>query len=75
MEAADAPAATAAAATRLADQIGLTPAGLKENGWVIVPEDLVDDPNGASDQGSTRKSARKSAHVRRLRSVDDNAGD
>lgn len=75
MEAADAPAATAAAATRLADQIGLTPAGLKENGWVIVPEDLVDDPNGASDQGATRKNARKSAPVRRLRSVDDNAGD
>lgn len=74
MEDLDAPAATAAAATRLADQIGLTPAGLKENGWVIVPEDLVDDPNGAPDQGATRKNARKSEPVRRLRAV-DNAGD
>lgn len=35
MEDPDAPAAVAAAATRLADQIGLTPAGLKENGWAI----------------------------------------
>jgi len=35
MEEPEAPAAVAAAATRLADQIGLTPAGLKENGWAI----------------------------------------
>lgn len=35
MEAADAPAAVATATRQLADQIGLTPAGLNENGWVI----------------------------------------
>lgn len=32
----DAPAAVVAAKIRMADQIGLTPAGLKENGWAIA---------------------------------------
>lgn len=35
-EAEDASAAVIAAKIRLADQIGLTPAGLKENGWKIA---------------------------------------
>lgn len=74
MEAPDAPAATAAAAVRLADQIGLTPAGLRENGWVIVPEDLVDDPASAEtsrEQSAKRKNARRSGSGRRLSSVPD----
>jgi hypothetical protein len=37
-EAEDATAATVAAKIRLADQIGLTPAGLKENGWKVAAE-------------------------------------
>ncbi|MGW0043463.1 hypothetical protein [Rhodococcus sp. NPDC003348] len=74
MEAPDAPAATAAAAVRLADQIGLTPAGLRENGWVIVPEDLVDDPASSDTpraQSAKRKNVRKSSSGRRLSSVPD----
>lgn len=42
-EAEDASAAVIAAKIRLADQIGLTPAGLKENGWKIA------EPPKASD--------------------------
>lgn len=34
-EASDAPASLLTAAIRLADQIGLTPAGLRENGWEL----------------------------------------
>lgn len=38
-EAEDAPAALVTATIRLQDQLGLTPAGLKENGWTIgTPE-------------------------------------
>ncbi|WP_280381049.1 hypothetical protein [Nocardia wallacei] len=40
-EKADATAAAVAATTRLADQIGLTPAGLRENGWVIAGDELA----------------------------------
>ena len=36
MEAADAPAAVGTVVMRLADQIGLTPAGMRENRWVIL---------------------------------------
>jgi hypothetical protein len=37
MEADDASAALGNVVVRFADQIGLTPAGLKENGWKIAP--------------------------------------
>lgn len=46
-EADDASAAVIAAKIRLADQIGMTPAGLKENGWKIAepkPVEAVPDP-------------------------------
>lgn len=74
MEAPDAPAATAAAAVRLADQIGLTPAGLRENGWVIVPEDLVDDPASLvspREQSAARSNAARTKSARRLSAVPD----
>lgn len=37
MEDPEAPAALGNVVVRLADQIGMTPAGLKENGWAIAP--------------------------------------
>lgn len=46
-EAEDASAAVIAAKIRLADQIGMTPAGLRENGWKIAeakPVEAVPDP-------------------------------
>lgn len=47
MEADDASAALGNVVVRFADQIGLTPAGLKENGWKIAdpaPVEAVPDP-------------------------------
>ncbi|WP_196440590.1 hypothetical protein [Planomonospora sp. ID67723] len=41
MEAEDASAALGNVVVRFADQIGLTPAGLKENGWKIAEDDLA----------------------------------
>lgn len=37
----EAPAAVVAAVIRFADQIGLTPAGLKENGWAIAADEVA----------------------------------
>ncbi|MFE3452394.1 hypothetical protein ACFXJ8_26070 [Nonomuraea sp. NPDC059194] len=41
MEAQDASAALGNVVIRYADQIGLTPAGLKENGWKVAEDDLA----------------------------------
>jgi hypothetical protein len=41
MEAADAGAALGAVVVRLADQIGMTPAGLRENGWRISEDETA----------------------------------
>ena len=41
MEAEDASASLGNVVIRYADQIGLTPAGLKENGWKIAEDDLA----------------------------------
>lgn len=40
-EHAEASASAVAAVLRFADQIGLTPAGLKENGWAIATDELA----------------------------------
>jgi hypothetical protein len=40
-EADEAPASVVAAVIRFADQIGLTPAGLKENGWAIAANQVA----------------------------------
>ena len=66
MEDPEAPAATAAAATRLADQIGLTPAGLKENGWAIG---TVEVTKAEEKQIATPKPGQteEPTNVRRLR--------
>jgi hypothetical protein len=38
----DATAADKNSLHRFADQIGMTPAGLKENGWKVVPDEVAD---------------------------------
>jgi hypothetical protein len=50
-EDAEASAAVIAAKIRLADQIGLTPAGLKENGWKIASEAST-EPAAEPDEDS-----------------------
>lgn len=59
------PAADAVQAQRLADQIGLSPAGLKENGWRIVADEVA----AARTVKVASKPAAKPATTRRLRSV------
>lgn len=48
---------------RLADQIGMTPAGLKENGWVIAHDEMVE----------RRKPVAKSSARDRLKAVSNGA--
>ena len=51
MEADDASAALGNVVVRFADQIGLTPAGLKENGWKIADPEPA-EPEQTPDQGN-----------------------
>lgn len=61
MEAPTCPASVAAGVLRMADQIGLSPAGLKENGWAI-----------AEDEVTERRDQRAGARpVRRMRADPD----
>ncbi|KQU48083.1 hypothetical protein ASG84_26590 [Rhodococcus sp. Leaf278] len=70
MEDPEAPAAVASAALRLADQIGLTPSGLKENGWVIVPKDqIVPESPPAKQRAAGKVIERTTGTGRRLRGV------
>ncbi|RVW03017.1 hypothetical protein [Rhodococcus xishaensis] len=65
---AEIPEATAADVTalhRLADQIGLTPAGLRENGWQIAADEVT------SKRAEKPVQPSKSAPARRLRAVSD----
>lgn len=50
---------------RFADQIGLTPAGLKENGWQVVADEVA----AARAEKKTDTAAEPSRPVRRLRPV------
>lgn len=54
MEADEASASLGTVVVRLADQIGMTPAGLKENGWAVAKDEL-----------GQRRAATKPAAVRR----------
>lgn len=65
-EASDASAAVVAAVIRFADQIGLTPAGLKENGWRIAEDELA-------GQAASKPAARKSSRER-MKVVRDDTG-
>jgi hypothetical protein len=58
-EAEDASAAVVTAMMRLADQIGLSPAGLKENGWAVAVDEVAARAAGqGEDAPETRKSSR-----------------
>lgn len=58
-EGADATAADKNSLHRFADQIGLTPAGMRDNGWVVARDEVA----GRRDQASSPK------RERRLRAV------
>lgn len=64
----DAPAAALTQSLRLADQIGLSPAGLIENGWKIVGDEVAEARTAKQEKPATKTEAR-SAPVRRLRAV------
>jgi len=61
MEAEDASAALGNVVVRFADQIGLTPAGLKENGWKIATDELAE--RQAAKDGAPRTSSRSRLKV------------
>lgn len=63
-ETSEATAADRGSVHRFADQIGLTPAGLKENGWQIVADEVSEARESKQPAG-----AKKEAPTRRLRSV------
>ncbi|MGB6246098.1 hypothetical protein [Gordonia sp. (in: high G+C Gram-positive bacteria)] len=69
----EATAATITAAQRLADQIGMTPAGLRENGWLIVADDSTTHPEQQQkhEAAKSRGAARTNGGGRRMRSVPD----
>lgn len=74
----EATAATINACQRLADQIGMTPAGLKENGWLIVADDSAENPDQQEKQKAAkrgRSSARTNGGGKRMRSVPPPDGD
>lgn len=61
----EATAADVTALHRLADQIGLTPAGLKENGWQISADEVA----SKREEKPAPAAAEKSKPTRRLRAV------
>jgi hypothetical protein len=54
----EASAAVVAAVIRFADQIGLTPAGLKENGWAIATDEVAAKAAQRGDEDARPKSSR-----------------
>ncbi|WJZ00671.1 hypothetical protein CHAN_10350 [Corynebacterium hansenii] len=63
-EASDASPSTMTQVLRLGDSIGLSPAGLRENEWVIV------DDQGKQQEGPAEPAPRPSSPQRRLRAID-----
>ena len=64
-EGAEATAADKGSLHRFADQIGLTPDGLKLNGWAVAVDEV------AARSATKRAPAKKAAPARRLRAVGD----
>lgn len=60
----DVPAAFLGQVHRLGDQIGLTPAGLRENGWAIAADEVTEKRTERTDEPEA-----KAAPARRLRAV------
>lgn len=73
MEDPDAKAATATAAMRIADKIGLSPSGLKENGW-IIPSDMDEEKSQPVKRPAKKVGGPVQKSTRRLRSVPNAAG-
>lgn len=57
-ESSEATAADKGSLHRFADQIGMTPAGLKENGWKVAPDETAQRRESRSSKEPTRKSSR-----------------
>lgn len=73
-ESSDATAADKGSLHRFADQIGLTPAGLRENGWAIAHSE-VDQKREEKSQALSKSTGKPlSARERRLRAVGDDNG-
>lgn len=51
----EAPASLIVAVVRLADQIGMTPAGLRENGWQITRDEVEQKRGAAESQRPKRR--------------------
>ena len=64
-ESAEATAADKGSLHRFADQIGLTPAGLKENGWAVAVDEI------GAKAAARKPAAKKAVPARRLRAVAD----
>lgn len=60
MEAEDASAALGNVVVRFADQVGLTPAGLKENGWKIAEDAVSERRQAAPGKSGKPSGARRS---------------
>lgn len=66
----EAKAADKSALHRFGDQIGLTPAGLKENGWEIV-RDEIQEKRAEKSEAASVSDGKLSARERRLKAVAD----
>lgn len=66
----EASASTLAQVHRLADQIGLTPAGLKENGWRLAVDELGAKRAEVTATPTSSKSKDGAPPVRRLRAAE-----
>lgn len=66
----EAKAADKSALHRFGDQIGLTPAGLKENGWEIV-RDEIQEKRAEKSEVAQASDGKLSARERRLKAVAD----
>ena len=62
-ESSEATAADKGSLHRFADQIGMTPAGLKENGWAIAPDEVGAKRAEKADQEPAKSSSRARVKV------------
>lgn len=67
----EATAATLAQVHRLADQIGLSPAGMKENGWRLAVDEVTAKREVTPTTKTTSKARPGMPPVRRLRAASE----
>jgi hypothetical protein len=70
-EALDATAATMTQTQRLGDQLGLTPAGLKENGWRLAVDEVAQQRATGTPAKARTATTKTAAPTRRLRVVSE----